>query len=144
MYQIFLHAHSGFRWLALLLAVIVAIKSLIGLFGNGKYGKLDNILAAALVGTMHLQLLLGIVLYAGLSPITQQAFQDFGAAMKDPNLRFWAVEHLTIMLLAVAGAQVGRTLSKKATDDAVKFRHQAIFFTVSLILMLIGIPWSRI
>lgn len=142
-YQIFLHTHSGLRWLVLALAVVVIIKSLMGLFGKPAYRKIDNILAASFVGTMHLQLLIGLILYVFLSPWTAQAFQDFGGAMRDAMLRFWAVEHILVMILAVAAAQIGRSISKKAQDDRVKHRFQAIFFSVALLLMLFGIPWDR-
>ncbi len=143
-YQITLHAHSGFRWLTLLLVIAVLIKSLIGLFSSGNYSKFDNILSVSFVGTMHLQLLIGLILYFWLSPITDYAFKDFGGAMKDSELRFWAVEHITVMILAIAAAQIGRTISKKSEDSVVKFRFQSIFYGVSLVLMLIAIPWDRV
>jgi hypothetical protein len=143
-YNITLHAHSGFRWLVLLLAIVLIIKSLIGLFGSGKYGKLDNILSASFVGFMHLQLLIGLILYFFLSPITTSAFDDFGAAMGNAGVRYWAVEHITVMILAIAAAQIGRSVSKKAQKDSIKFRQQAIFYTISLALMLTRIPWDRV
>lgn len=142
-YEIFLQAHSGLRWLVLVLAVIVIVKSMMGMFGRPKYTKLDNILAASYVGTMHLQFLIGLILYLFLSPLTATAFQDFGAAMKNPELRFWAVEHLVIMLLAIVLAQVGRSISKKKPEDRIKFRFQAIFFALSLLFLVVGIPWDR-
>lgn len=142
-YQILLHAHSGLRWLVLLLAVIVMFKSFMGMFGKPTYQKIDNILAASFVGTMHLQFLIGLILYFFLSPLTAQALSDFGSAMKDDTLRFWAVEHLTLMILAIAAAQVGRSLSKKKEDPRLKYRFQGIFFGLSLLLMLLGIPWDR-
>lgn len=143
-YYILLQAHSGFRWLILLLVIILILKSLVGLFNSGNYTKLDNILSASFVGLMHLQLLIGLVLYFFLSPMTDMAFKDFGSAMKDSELRFWAVEHFIVMLFAVVAAQVGRSISKKANDHSVKFRFQSIFYGVALLLMLFGIPWDRI
>ena len=143
-YQIFLQGHSGVRWLILLLALITIIKSAAGLFGNGEYKKLDNILSASFVGLMHLQFVLGLVLYFFLSPWTTQAFQDFGAAMKDANLRFWAVEHLLLMILAVASVQIGRSKSKKSAAAKKKFKFQLIFFTIGLVLLVLGIPWDRV
>ena len=142
-YYIFLQAHSGIRWLTLLLAFAVVIKSLIGLFGSKEYLKPDNILAASFVGFMHLQLIFGLILYF-ISPIVKNARMDFGAAMGDSELRFWAVEHLVIMILAIAAAQLGRTISKKSENSGVKFKFQSIFFGVSLLLILLGIPWDRI
>lgn len=142
-YTFLLQTHSLLRWVVLFMAVIVTMKSLMGIFGNPKYGKIDNVFAASYVGFMHLQFLIGLVLYAFLSPITGAAFDDFGGAMKNPEMRFWAIEHITIMLLAIILAQIGRTRSKKASDPARKFKLQAIFFGISFILMLLGIPWNR-
>jgi hypothetical protein len=89
---------------------------------------------------VHLQLLLGLLLYFGLSPITKAAFADFGAAMKDTTLRLYAVEHFITMIAAVALIQVGRILSKKASDDASKFKKMAIYTTIALLLMLSRMP----
>lgn len=143
-YVLFLHLHSVLRWIALAVVVILVIKSIIGLTSKSAFGKLDNILGASFVGTMHLQFLLGLVLYFIFSPITETVFADFGAAMKNAELRFWAVEHVTIMILAIALAQIGRSKSKKAASDAKKFKTSLIFFGLSLALMLAGIPWGRI
>ncbi len=142
-YTAFLHIHSAVRWIALALAIFVTVKSLMGLGGKSAFGKTDNIFAASFVGTMHLQLLLGLVLYFFLSPITESALSNFGGAMKNAELRFWAVEHASMMVLAVVVAQIGRSKSKKATDAAKKFKLQAIFFGAALLLMLAGIPWNR-
>lgn len=140
MYNFLLQFHSGLRWLILVALVIAVLKSIIGLFSGGKYGKFDNILAASYVGMMHLQFLTGLILYLFLSPMTS----NFTFNMSDPTIRFWSVEHLTVMLFAVAAAQIGRSISKKSDDAQVKFRFQAIFFGISLVLILVGIPWSRI
>ncbi len=143
MYEFFLIIHSWLRWIILILAVVLVIKSLLGLFGGGEYKKMDNGLAAGFVGSMHLQFLLGLILYIFLSPITQSAFQNFGGAMKEAGLRYWAVEHIVVMILAITAAQIGRSISKKSQDSLVKFRFQAIFFGISLFLMLTRIPFGE-
>ena len=38
--------------------------------------------------------------------------------MRDPVARFWAVEHVTMMILAVALGHVGRVLARKARQTA--------------------------
>lgn len=142
-YTLFLHLHSVIRWIALILIIIVLIKSFIGWFGNGSYGKVDNIFAASFVGMMDLQFLLGIILYIFLSPVTESAFNDFGAAMSNSTLRFWAVEHILVMLVAVVLSHIGRSKGKKASDMKKKFKFQAIFFGISFLLILAAIPWDR-
>lgn len=142
MYQSLLFTHSWLRWIILLLILVVIIKSLIGTFSDSTYKKSDNILAASMVGTLHLQLLLGFILYFVLSPIVGGAFSDFGAAMKDASIRYWAAEHISIMIFAAILAQVGRSKAKKALEDRRKFKIQLIYFTVSLLLILSRIPFT--
>ena len=69
---------------------------------------------------LDVQMLLGLLLYGMLSPYTAAEMKDFGAAMRDPVLRFWAVEHLTMMLSAVILVHVGRVLGRKSADAAGK------------------------
>lgn len=135
-YTIFKNVHSYNRYIILALLIFVLVRALIGWMGNKKYEKLDSATSGALVGFTHLQLVMGFILYGALSPWTQQAFQDFGAAMKDPMLRYWAVEHMAMMLLAVVFIQLARTLSKKATDDTTKFKRSAICLLIAVLLVL--------
>src|SRR5262249_14970248 len=90
---------------------------------------------------LDIQMLLGLLLYLVLSLFTAEAMRDFGAAMRNAPLRFFAVEHLTLMLAAVILAHVGRVLARKAaTPDAKRMRLMFSFGFVTL-LMLLGIPW---
>lgn len=140
MYTFLLHSHSGLRWLILLAVAISIVKSLIGLSSSGSYGKLDKIAATSFNMTMRLQFLIGIVLYLFYSPYTS----SFSFNMGDPVTRFWSVEHLTLMLAAIALAEIGGSKAKKAANDKAKFKFQLIFFGISLVLMLAGIPWNRV
>ena len=114
-----------------------------GMSGNKEYGKSDNALAASMVGTLHLQALIGLVLYFVFSPITTNAFGGDVSPMKDAGIRYWAVEHIFMMIVAVVVAQIGRSKAKKKTDSADKFKTQAIFFTIALLLILSRIPWGE-
>ena len=131
MYNFLLHAHSGLRYLVLLAAIIVIVKSVIGWLGNTPYSKFDRIIAPSFVGLMHVQLLLGLILYF-ISPfVTYQ--------MGDKVSRYWSVEHISMMIIAVIAAQVGRSISKKSSDAQVKFRFQSIFFGISILLILVAL-----
>ena len=55
--------------------------------------------------------------------------------MKDPALRFWAVEHITSMFAAIALAHVGRVLARKATTPAAKRTRLLICFGLATLLM---------
>ena len=143
MYPTFLFVHSWLRWIVLALAVFVIVRSLTGWLTNRPYLKTDNAIAASFIGTMHLQLIIGLVLYIFLSPMTKSAFLDFGAAMKNADLRYWAVEHIFVMIVAVVVAQIGRIRSKKASGNKKKHRLSFIFYFIALILMLSRIPFDE-
>jgi hypothetical protein len=132
------HAHSGLRWVALLLLLVTIIKAFSGMSGNKIFTAGDKKLALFTLITMHTQLLLGLWLYAHL--VTSDGF-DFGASMKDPLQRFFSVEHITGMIVAIAMITVGYSRAKRASSDKAKFKSLAIFFTIGLILILAMIPW---
>lgn len=144
MYTEFLYVHSILRWVLLLSLTITLLKYLVGWLGNHQWKKSDNILGIVFTSLMDIQLLIGLVLYFFLSPITKFALSDFGAAMKDSELRFYVVEHFLMMLVAVVLVHIGRAKSKKIKFDRKKFKTAFIFFFIALIIMLAAIPWNRI
>lgn len=144
MYVGLLHIHSVLRWIILFVSIIVLIKYYLGWFGSKNWAKLDNTLGIVFTTVFDMQLLVGLILYFFVSPFTQAAFSDFGSAMKNPELRFYAVEHLSLMLIALVLVHVGRAKSKKAKADKLKFRIATIYFSIAMLLVLAGIPWARL
>lgn len=143
MYPFVLGLHNIIRWAVLILGLLAIVRAFLGWTGKKPWTGLDNRLGLFFTISLDVQLLLGLLLYGVLSPITTGAFADFGAAMSDPSARFWLVEHIFTMVVAVVLAHVGRSLSKKAPTDVAKHQRAAIFFTLALLLVLAGIPWSR-
>lgn len=94
-----------------------------------------------LVIALDLQLLFGLALYLVLSPNTKAIFGNFGAAMRDPVARYWAVEHISLMLFAVVMAHVGRVLARKAKSPAAERKRLLVCFTLSTIAMIAATPW---
>jgi hypothetical protein len=143
MYQFVLFLHSWLRWILLIFLLLVIIRSFYGWINNKDFSKKDNTSTIFLVSLFHIQLLLGLILYLFLSPVTKMVFTDFGSAMKDDYLRYWAVEHVFIMILSVIIAQIGRVKIKKAHADRAKFRNGAIYFTLAMMLIISRIPWNE-
>lgn len=142
MYDILLLLHSWVRWISLVLFVVVIYKSITGLSGKS-YQKIDKTLASSLMGTLHLQLLVGFLLYFFYSPITTMAMENMKIAMKAAPVRYWAVEHISVMLIAIVVAQFGSIKVKKTSGDKKKFKFQLIFFGLALLLILSRIPWNE-
>src|SRR5262245_57766291 len=99
MYSLLLGLHSWIRWLALVAAVGTAFAALRGqVHGDGSVADRWGLFAMA---ALDLQMLLGLALYLVFSPNMRPILENFGGAMKDPALRFWAVEHVTAMFGAI-------------------------------------------
>lgn len=140
MYAPLLSLHSYLRWLALLATVAMVLVGWTGAASGRPWDKRARVVSLLFVIGMDLQFLVGLGLLFS-SPIVSAAFADMKTAMKDPQLRFWAVEHWPVMLLAVASAHIGNARSKKAPDDRTRYRRLAVWATVALVLVLVSIPW---
>jgi len=143
MYTALLHTHNMFRWLVLITLVLAVVFAFVGWFKKREWTKKDNITGLLLTIFMDIQFLVGIVLYAFVSPITKAAFNDFGAAMKNSDLRFYAVEHILLMVIALVLVHIGRAKTKKAIGHWKKHRAATIFYGIALLLILAAIPWER-
>jgi hypothetical protein len=143
MYPILLSIHNIVRWAALLLGVIVFVRAIFGFFSRRGWEELDRKLGIYFTSAIDIQLLLGLLLYLFFSPITKQVFSDFGGVMSNSGLRFYAIEHSVTMILALVFAHLGSALSKKASEPRSKHLNAAIWFGLSVLLMLIGMPWER-
>ncbi len=143
MYTGLLHTHNLLRWFVLIAFLLVLILALRGWFGKKDWTKKDNLMGLLLTIFVDLQLLIGLVLYLFLSPFTKAAFADFGAAMKNSALRFYAVEHILIMIIALVLVHVGRVKSKRALLSVNKHKSAVIWYGIAFILVLAGIPWDR-
>lgn len=143
MYTGLLHTHNLFRWLVLIALLAAIVLAIAGWSGRKNWTKKDNIAGLLATIFVDVQLLIGLILYFFVSPITKSALADFGGAMKNPDLRFYAVEHVLLMVVALVFVHVGRSRSKKAVVNARKHKAAAIWYGIALILILAGIPWDR-
>lgn len=131
MYEILKSAHSGWRYIVLILLVVAVLQALIGWFGNKSYTEGNRKLNVFTLISAHIQLLFGLVLYF-LSPLTK-------GPMAEAVFRYWKVEHVTMMVLAIVLITIGNAKSKKVKDNVAKHKTIAIFFGIALILILTSI-----
>ncbi|TLU98725.1 cytochrome B [Dyadobacter luticola] len=128
--NILLRAHSGLRYvvLALLIAAIFAAYSN---WQKGKDGD-SKLYLFAMIAT-HTQLLIGLILYF-MSPKVN--FSE----LKVPVFRFYSIEHVLMMVIAIVLITIGRSRSKKLYG-ADKHRTVLYFYAMALIIILVAIPW---
>lgn len=137
MYPMLLVVHSLLRWIVLGAGLYAAFAAWRGWRSPGAPKGRTGLpfLVAA-----DLQLLLGLALYM-VSPSTGKAMASMGEAMRDPVLRFWAVEHPTTMVLALVALHVGFAKAKRASDAVAHHRVGAIAYTIAFVLLFLGTPW---
>ena len=139
MYTAVLIIHSWMRWITVLLALAATANAFRAHRTPGRLpGKTwDTVFMAAI----DLQVLIGLFLYFGLSPFTVEAMNNMSAAMKNPGLRFWAVEHAIGMFVVMALVRMGRIMAANAKTAASQRNRRLICFVLATLVMLGSIPW---
>lgn len=134
MYSGIVHAHSGLRWLVLVLLVAAVFTALGRWQGRNSFTEGNRKLYLFTLIAVHTQFLLGLILLF-ISPKVNFSM------MSDKLYRFFSVEHTTGMLIAIVLITIGYSRSKRADSDTKKHRLVGIFFGVGLLLILASIPW---
>ncbi len=143
MYQGMLHLHSLLRWVILILLLIAIVKSLNGMIGKKPFTSGDKKVGLFLMISAHTMLLIGFYQWFA-SPIW--GFHDIqalgmGAVMKDPIHRFWAIEHLTGMLLAIILITIGKKSAKMNIPDQSKHRRSFWYYFIAFVIIIASVPW---
>jgi hypothetical protein len=125
-------AHSGWRYVVFLLLIIAVVKALSGWFGNKTYTEGDRKLNVFTLISAHIQLLIGLVLYFS------EGWYKLSSAGA-PAVRYFKMEHISMMIIAIILITVGNAKSKKAAEAVAKHRTISVFFGLALILIIVTI-----
>lgn len=132
MYNTLLHAHSLLRYFVLIALLVVIIQSILGTAKKTPFGKWDDKASLYLLIFTHIQLIVGLILYF-VSPWVRFSEATSGGA----DIRYWTMEHITGMLIAVVLITIGRARSKRKASDADKRRVLLIFNAIALIVIIV-------
>ena len=142
MYSVVQFVHSYWAYLVVIVLVVATFNALAKFFGKKEYGGKDMSLALFTLITMHIQLLIGLVLWV-VSPNGLQAIKANGMGGLSSQARQLAVEHPFLMIIAVVLVTIGYSKHKKQRLSPPKFKKIAIFYTLALIAVLAIIPWNQ-
>ena len=126
MYQILRSAHSGWRYLVLVLLVLAFVQALTSWLGKKPYTEGNRKLNLFTLIFTHIQVLIGLVLYF-LSPLVEA------------GVRYWKMEHIGMMIFAAILVTIGNARSKKGDDPAAKHKAVALYFGLALIVIIAAI-----
>ena len=141
MYSTLLGLHSFVRWLVLVSLAYALFLGYRGWRGNRMFTKHDDLVRLTTATLVQIQLLLGLTLYF-ISPIVEYFLHHFKVAVHERQLRFFGMEHITMMLIGITVITVGSIRAKRKSTDRDKFKTMALWFSVGLLLILMSIPWG--
>lgn len=140
MHYSILALHSLLRWFVLAALLYALFRAYKGWFGKTPYTSADDKARLFSVIGIHTQLIIGILLFA-VSPLISEFFSEFKENVSIKALRFFAMEHNIMMLLAIILITIGSAKVKRQTTDEAKFKTLAVWFTIGLVIILVSIPW---
>lgn len=130
--------HSTLAYAVLALVAIAVINAFLGLSSKRNFTKNDRSLSLVALILSHIQLVVGLVLWA-TSPLGKDAMSQ----MSNAAMRLTALEHPLINIIAIVLITIGWSKHKKEESSNGKFKKIGIFYGVGLLLILSRIPWSN-
>jgi hypothetical protein len=142
MYNGLLDLHNLLRWVILILLVVAIVKTFKGISERKIFSKGDKKIGLFLMIASHITLLIGLYQWV-VGPWGFKLIRNagFGDVMKNSVYRFWAVEHITGMLIAIVLITIGRGVSKKSIPDRTKYKRTFWFYLMALLIILVTVPW---
>lgn len=137
LYTAMQHSHSGLRWVVLIL-LVAAIGKAIGRRRSGVVYTKDKLALFALI-SVHLQLLIGLLLYLWLSPygVAADPIEGGGSAIAT----YYNYVHWWAMIIAVILVTVGYSKAKRQAELNKGWKTIGVYYGVGLLIILAAIPW---
>ncbi len=140
MYSVLLLLHSLFRWLVLITLLYTLYRAWTGYRNNKPFTKADNAFRHWTATTAHIQLMIGFTLYLK-SPLIKSLFVRFAAGVRHPEMAFFGIAHILLMLIAIVIITIGSAMAKRKTTSREKFLTIIRYYSIALLLIFIAIPW---
>lgn len=123
MYPMLVHAHSGWRYLVLLLLGVTLLVLIAGWWRARPWGAAPKRLLLIATILLDIQVTLGVAMF-----LIQKAWQI-------PLF----LEHTVTMLLGLALAHVASVRARKADDDATRYRQATLWLLAATVLIGLGV-----
>lgn len=140
MYTLLLILHSWLRWGVIIAGLLTAFMLVTRRAQGSAPNPADRWGLFFMIG-LDLQFLIGLLLYLFVSPNMAAIRANMAASMRDPVARFWAVEHITAMIVALIAIHVARVLARKAAGADSRRRRMLIGVSLAMLAILWATPW---
>ena len=140
MYSTLIIVHSIFRWFVLLILVISIYRAYSGHTKNLIFSKTDDSFRHWTATILQIQMTIGVILYIN-SPVIHYFWNDFREAINNADALFFGLIHIGLMAVSVVFVTVGSALTKRINTDKEKYKTMLMWFSLTLAIILIAIPW---
>ena len=132
----FKHLHSLNRYVILILILVVIFTSFKKWKSNAEYSKQDDKINLLTFIFCHVQLLIGLVLY-----FTSDWVKFNSETMSSAITRFFTVEHIFGMVIAIALITIARIKGKKTANATRRHNLTFWYYIIALLIIIATIPW---
>lgn len=136
-----LSIHSLVRWFILVALILILIKSYKGLKLGQPFSKFDRNLRKYTPILGWVQFILGCLLYSK-SAFVSYFFEHFPETLSQREIRFFGIEHSSIMPIAILVLTLGAIKSIKQCNNTTAYKIWFRWTLISFILIISSIPWS--
>jgi len=131
--------HIFISTITLLAGIFTIALSIHGLIKKREYGKQDLVVSLVFNVALYFQLILGFLIYYLLRSTMEGPLWEVPDTQNDASLRFWAIEHIALMIFALFLTQLGRVYITRSKGFSRKFRASLFYFGTSLLLILFSV-----
>lgn len=144
MYKLILNTHIWTSALFLLVSLVLSFLVVNGFFKDRKYTRTIVYLENTFILLLYLGLVLGFILYFFMEPANKYEIHSMEQVNHILSLRFWSVEHFSVMLFALILAQIGKIFTSKSISDHAKFRYAMIYYGSATLATLISLSFYMV
>jgi len=141
-YSFAFRIHIFISTITILAGISTIVISVHGLVRKRHYRRSDELLSLFFNVALYFQLFLGFLIYYLLRTSLQGPMWEVPDTQNDASLRFWAIEHIALMIFALFLTQLGRVFIKKSKEPYRKFRASLFYFGTSLFLILFSMTMA--
>ncbi|MEN8202991.1 MAG: hypothetical protein ABFS28_10375 [Bacteroidota bacterium] len=138
-YTIAFKIHIFISAITLLSGLLTLVLSIQGWVKGRKYAKTDEWTSLVFNIGLYFQLILGFIIYFTLRTTLEGSMWEVSDTENDASLRFWAIEHIALMIFALFLTQLGRIFIKRASQPIRMFKASVFYYGTALLLILFSV-----
>ena len=131
--------HIYISTITLLSGILTQVLSIQGWIKKRDYTRFDQWSSLIFNIGLYLQLILGFIIYFTLRTSLEGAMWEVPDTENDASLRFWAIEHIALMIFALFLTQMGRVFIKRASQPIRIFKASVFYYGTALLLILFSV-----